>query len=218
MSEEKIEQKTEEAKPNDKEYNFAQIRKQLEQERAEKKQLAEKIAALEKKVSEPRPDQDEDDDDEPYVDQKRLRKHLSRFEQKLSAQFSEEAEHKAAQLLEKERQNQFLKTNSDFSSILSQENIQKFADNYPDIAEQMLELPDSFARQKLLYQNIKALGVHKKEEPKSIQSTIDQNRRSPYYLPSGISNSPYSGTGDFSVTGQKTAYNKMQELKSKLRI
>ena len=56
------------------------------------------------------------------------------------------------------------------------------------------------------------------KEP-SIQDKIDANRRSPFYQPSGIGSAPYAGPdGDFSAAGQKTAYDKMQELKSRLRI
>jgi hypothetical protein len=80
-------------------------------------------------------------------------------------------------------------------------------------------MPEGFDRQKLVYKNIKALGLHKPaiKEP-SIQEKIDANRRSPYYQPSGVANAPYSTVGDFSTAGQKNAYQKMQELKSKLRI
>jgi hypothetical protein len=33
-----------------------------------------------------------------------------------------------------------------------------------------------------------------------------------------VANAPYSSVGDFSSTGQKQAYEKMQELKNRLRI
>jgi hypothetical protein len=57
-----------------------------------------------------------------------------------------------------------------------------------------------------------------KKTPPSIQEKIDQNRRSPYYQPSGMANSPYSSHGDFSHEGQKQAYEKMQALKKSLRL
>jgi len=89
----------------------------------------------------------------------------------------------------------------------------------PELAESILEMPEGFERQKLVYKNIKALGIHKPamKEP-SIQEKVDANRRSPYYQPSGVSTAPYSQVGDFSNTGQKQAYEKMQQLKSQLRI
>jgi hypothetical protein len=96
--------------------------------------------------------------------------------------------------------------------------IQKFAEKHPDMAEPMLEMPDNFARQKLLYQNIKALGLNKPSvATPSIQETIDRNRKSPYYQPSGGNTPPYASQGDFSQAGQKNAYSKMKELISNRR-
>jgi len=80
-------------------------------------------------------------------------------------------------------------------------------------------MPAGFERQKLVYKNIKALGLHKEKPREStIQEKIDANRRSPYYQPSNVGSSPYGGTGDFSNNGQKNAYDKMQELKNRLRL
>ena len=73
--------------------------------------------------------------------------------------------------------------------------------------------------QKLVYENIKALGVDKPEQKQnSVQEKIDANKRSPYYQPSGVGSAPYASAGDFSDSGQKNAYAKMQELKKRLRI
>jgi len=210
-----------EQKQDTKEYNFSQIRKQLESERQEKQKLADKIAELERGLQErPKIAEGEDEGyDEPYIDEKRLNRRLARFEEKFDKRVHEVAEQKARSLLEQERQQNFIKQSPDFHEILKPEFIQKFADKYPEIAEQMLEMPDNFARQKLLYQNIKAFGIHKKEEPQpSIQQKIDANRRSPFYQPSGIGTAPYSGGGDFSETGQKSSYNKMKELQKNMRL
>lgn len=220
-AETKIEPVQEQAKSNDKEFNFAQLRKQLDQERAEKIQLQNRVSQIEKLQEQSRGGVDEDDapSDEPYVDERRLNKKLAKFEERFDKKVDEKAEQKARQLLEQERQSVFLKKNPDFNEILQEDLIQKFADKYPEIAEPMLEMPANFARQKLLYQNIKALGIHKKEEPKqSIQETIDKNKRSPYYQPSNVGNAPYNGVGDFSEAGQKNAYQKLKELQSRLRL
>ncbi len=96
---------------------------------------------------------------------------------------------------------------------------QKFADNDPELAETILQMPEGFERQKLVYKNIKALGLHKPAQKQStIQEKIDQNRRSPYYQASGVGSAPYASQGDFSAGGQKNAYEKMLELKKNLRI
>ncbi len=63
------------------------------------------------------------------------------------------------------------------------------------------------------------MGIDKPvQKESSIQEKIDANKRSPYYNPSSVGSSPYAVTGDFSANGQKQAYAKLQELKSKLRI
>lgn len=205
-----------ESKPNDKEYNFAQVRKQLEQERQGRLQAEQRAAQLEEEHSRKTrvSDDSDDDDNEPYVDKKTLKKTFSKWEQTLDQKIDKKAEEKARLMVEQERQNNFLKQNPDFNQILSPELIQKFAEKHPEMAEPLTEMPDGFARQKLLYQNIKALGLHKPLESKpSIQDVVDKNRRSPYYQPSGAGGTPpYAAAGDFSKVGQENAYKKMQEL------
>jgi uncharacterized protein YaaR (DUF327 family) len=210
---------------NTKEYNFSQIRKQLEAERAAKQQLEERAERLEKENKElanARRSTDQDDDsssDEPYVDHKALERKFKRWESNIDEKIEKKAEEKARALVEQERRNSYLKQNADFSEIMQPEMMQKFVERHPGLAEGILSMPDGFERQKLVYENIKALGLHKKEEPKpSIQDTINQNRKSPYYQPSGVGTAPYNTGGDFSQAGQKNAYAKLQELKSKLRI
>jgi hypothetical protein len=212
-------------KENDKEYNFEQLRKKLESSEREKQVALAKAAAIEKEIAEASRkkfkeiDPDDEPYDEPYVDERRLNKKLERFEERFSKKVDEVADQRARQMLEKERNAQFLKHNSDFNQVLSTDNIEKFANQHPSIAEEMVELPDNFNRQKLLYQQIKALGINKPpEKTPSIQETIDKNRRGPFYHPTGVGTAPYAGGGDFSATGQKSAYDKMQELKSRLRL
>lgn len=178
------------------------------------------MAYYERQVSQKQVNNDDDEpSDEPYVDEKRLNRKLAKFEERFDKKVDEKAEAKARSLLEQERQSNFLKQNPDFHQILNQDLITKFAEKHPEIAEPMLEMPDNFARQKLLYQNIKALGLNREpEKAPSIQDTINKNRKSPFYQPSGIGNAPYAATGDFSDAGQKSAYDKMQDLKRRLRI
>lgn len=216
MTEEVQEQNpTQDQKSNDKEVNFSMFRKQfgqqLEQEKQARLAAEEKVALLEQQRSNSH--DDNDDDNEPYVDKKALRKEFSRFSQDLDKRIEKKAEEKARALVEQERQSAFLKQNSDFNQILTPELIAKFAEKHPEVAEQMLEMPDNFSRQKLLYQNIKALGLHKPPEVKpAIQDTIDRNRRFPGYQPSAGANPPYENSGDFSQQGQKNAYEKMKAL------
>jgi hypothetical protein len=212
-------QVTETPKQNDKEFNFAQIRQQLDREKQEKLQLKEEVEKLKKIAQERMSTQDDDsvDDDEPYVDHKRLKKELGKVVKQTYADTDNKIQEAVSDALKKERQNQWLKNNSDFYEVM--QHAQAFADRDPELAETILEMPEGFERQKLVYKNIKALGLHKKEDPKaSIQDKIDQNKRSPYYQPSGIGTAPYATAGDFTPGGQKNAYQKMQELKGRLRL
>lgn len=194
------------------EYNFAQIRKQLEEANRARQAAEERAAQLEQSTRKPQVSEDEDDS-EPYVDHKKLNKKLAQFEQTFEKKVDQMAESKARTMIEQERQSAFLRANPDFQQILSPEMLQKFVEKHPDMAEPMLEMPDNFSRQKLLYQNIKALGLNKPEvKGPTVQETIDKNRKSPYYQPSGGNSPPYAAQGDFSSSGQKNAYAKMREL------
>lgn len=205
-----------EQKPNDKEYNFAQLRKQLAEEQS-KRQEAERIAqeVLNKAQQS---DNDEEDDNEPYVDKKRLSKTLNKFGQSTQSEIQKAMEIAKQSAKEELKQEMWLQQNPDFFDTL--QHADKFAQKNPKLAESILRMPDGFERQKLVYENIKTLGIDKPEQKQSsIQEKIDANRKSPYYQPTGVGSAPYNaGMGDFSKSGQKNAYDKMQELKNRLRM
>jgi hypothetical protein len=198
---------------SDKELNFRK------QEQMYQKMLAEKearIAELQAQRAAPKND-DDDDGDDPYIDRRKLNKTLSKERETIKQQTQSEIQNAVQQALAKERQQNWLKSNPDFQEIM--QHAQKFAEKDPELAETILEMPDSFERQKLVYKNIKALGLHKPPEEKpSIQATIDANRKSPYYKPTGISGAPYQSQGDFSTSGMKSSYDKMKELQQRLRL
>ena len=215
-----------EVKVDDSEKNLVKQRryyeKQLEEKESEKSLLLKRIEQAEKVAQESlaRQQKSEDDDepsDEPYVDHKKLKKELGKVVKQTTAETDTRIQSAVSRALAEERQKQWIKSNPDFYEIMQQ--AQAFADRDPDLAETILEMPEGFERQKLVYKNIKALGLHKKEEPKAnIQDKIEQNKRSPYYQPSGMATAPYAAAGDFTPAGQKNAYQKMQELKTRLRI
>ncbi len=208
----------EQKQQQDKEYNFAMLNKKLQAE-TQARIEAERRAEEALKASQARQTLDDDDDgDEPYVDHKRLNKKLSSFEKSMEQKIEQKAELIARAMVEKQKHESWLKANPDFKEVL-EKYADKFAAADPDLADSILEMPDNFERQKLVYKNIKALGLHKPPvHQQSIQDKIDANRRSPYYQPSGVGTAPYSGQGDFSQAGQKNAYDKMKELQSKLRL
>jgi len=212
------ENKPNEAKPNDKEYNFRQLearyQRELEKERAariEAEKLAREHTERQKRVV----DEEDDIDDEPYVNNKKLNKTLQKFGQQQTQQTQTEIQKAVHMALQEERKQNWMKNNPDFYDIM--QHAEKLMIKDPELAETILEMPEGFERQKLVYKNIKALGLHQPEEKKaSIQEKVDANRKGPYYQPSGVSSSPYSMQGDFSSSGQKNAYQKMQDLKKRL--
>ena len=207
---------------SDKELNFRKqeesFKRQLEQERQARAVAEQRAKELEEahKRSQPASD-DEDYSDEPYVDHKRLKRELGKVVQNTTKDTDVRIQNAVQSALAQERQNMWLKQNPDFYDVMG--HAQAFADKDPELAETILAMPEGFERQKLVYKNIKALGIHKKPEPeKTIQDKIDANRRTPYYSPTGVGTAPYASQSDYSDAGQKNSYDKMQELKKRLRL
>ena len=214
------ENQVQEQKTNDREFNFRQqeqlFNRKLDEERQARVLLERRLQELQAK----QPVQSDDDEsDEPYVDRKALEKRFKSWESTLDERIDRKAEEKARTLVAQERQSAYLKQKQDFNNVMTPEMMNKLVTKDPELAETILEMPEGFARQKLVYQTIKAMKLDQAEEKKpTVQDKIDANRRSPYYQPSGVGSAPYAGGGDFSPSGQKNAYNKLQELKSKLRL
>lgn len=208
---------TSENKTNDKELNFraleAKYQKALDQERQERERLQRELHDKSKAALH----EDDEKDDEPYVDHKRLEKKLNKFGQNQQSEIQKAMEMAKYAAKEELKQEMWLENNPDFYDVL--QHAEKFAQKSPKLAESILRMPEGFERQKLVYQNIKELGINKPEQKQaSIQDKIDANKRSPYYQPSGVGSAPYASAGDFTPGGQKNAYEQMQKLKSQLRI
>jgi hypothetical protein len=225
-SQENVDQSTNQ--PSDKELNFRRLEEKfnrtIEQERFARQQAEEKFSQLERMVNNKQASNDDDEiPDEPYVDHKRLQKSQARMEKKIVDETDNRIQRAVSQALEAERRTQWLKQNPDFKEVM--DNAQKFADRDPELAETILNMPEGFERQKLVYKNIKALGLHKKPEPeKTIQETIDQNRRTPFYQPTNVGTPPYAGLVGFdrnqasNPTNQKNAYDQMKALQRRLGV
>lgn len=214
------EQPTNQEQLSNKETNFRlqeralqeKYERQLAQERAEKEKL---LKELEERKRTPEP---EEDDDEPYVNKKKLGKELARFGENTRKMTQDEINRQVQQALEQERMNAWLEKNRDFEEVLNKAD--KLYEKDPEYAQTILNMPDSFERQKLVYKAIKNMGLDKPPEPlKTVQDRINERKSGGYYQPTGMSfgtSAPHSS--DFSPDGQKKAYEKMQELKSRLRI
>jgi hypothetical protein len=203
-------------KAADKELNFrrqeAYYKKMLDDKDKENQMLARELE--QRRASQ---QEEEDTDSEPYVDNKKLNKKFAKFGEQTMKQTQNEIKQAVQAALRDERQSNWLKNNSDFYDVM--QHAEKFHAHDPELAETILEMPESFERSKLVYKNIKALGLHKppvKESP--IQEKIDSNRRNAIYQPGNVGAAPYQQVGDFSEQGQQSAYKKMMEQKARLRI
>lgn len=202
--------------PSDKELNFraleAKYQTQLQQERAERERLQQELESRTKQH------ESEEDDTEPYVDHKKLNRTLAKHGQNTQSEIQKAMEYAKQTAKEELKQEMWLESNPDFDKTLNSY-AEKFAIQNPKMAETILRMPKGFERDKLVYQSIKALKIDEPEAKQpSIQDKIDANRRTPYYQPTGVGAAPYASQGDFSLTGQKAAHEKMQELKGRLRL
>jgi hypothetical protein len=201
---------------SDKELNFraleSKFQRELDKVNAEKERMQAELERRNQPV-----EQEDDDESEPYVDHKKFKKTLASFEQQNKKNTQTEIQRAVEKALREKDQKDYVKHNPDFFDVLNL--APKFYERDPELAETILQMPEGFERQKLVYKNIKALGIDKPEvKQPTIQETIDSKRKSPYYQPSGTSSAPYASVGNFSPSGQKDAYAKMQELKNRLRI
>lgn len=206
------------ATQSSKELNFRQLEAKFKRELEQEKQARLDLERRYEESRRPHQQSEDDESDEPYVDHKKLSKKLAVHEQQTMQKTHSEIKNAIAQAKEEAKAESFLENNSDFYDVLNN-HAEKLANKSPALAKSILAMPESFERQKLVYQTIKELGLHKDpaKEP-SIQEKIDANRRSPFYQPTGVGSAPYHSQGDFSQGGQKQAYDKMQELKNRLRI
>ncbi len=200
-----------------KEYNFAQLRKQVEQERSARIAAEEKAARYEQ-LSQHKPIEEEDDD-EPYVDKKKLKKVLNQFGDETKKSTADIVKNEVEKALSQERTQQYLKENPNFEKVMNSDLVQNFADTHKELARMIINLPEGFERQKMVYEFLKASGMDKPQlKQQSIQEKVDANRRSPFMPSGGPGSAPYSQVGDFSPVGQKNAYDAMKAKISQLRL
>ena len=203
---------------SDKDKNFRALQAKYEKQLAEERSARQEAERIAHEATQKRNQIDDDDDDsDPYVDKRKLEKKLSKFGEQTKQQTQQEIRIAVQQAIEEERNTNWLRQNPDFDQVM--DHADKLYEVDKELADSILRMPNNFERQKLVYRQIKTLGLDKPQaKEKTIQEKIDANRRSPYYQPSGVGAAPYHSTSDFSQSGQKQAYDKMMELKSRLRL
>ncbi len=209
-----------ENKVDNKEYNFrlaeARFQRELEKERQarlEAERMAQELQ--ERQQQRYQNDDDDENDGDPYVNKKKFNKQMQKFGENTRKQYQEDINKAVVNALREKEKQDWIKANPDFYQVL--QHADKFADYDPELAETILDMPEGFQRQKLVYKNIKALGLHQ-DRKTSIQDTVNAKQKGPHYMPSGTGTHPYGGPiADYSKDGQKQAYEKMQALLNKKR-
>lgn len=218
MTEETVNQQTEQ-NSNDKAFNFRQFeekyKRDISAERAKIETLQKELEATKQQLNKTHVQDDDDEEFDPY-DRRKFEKTVERYSSRSNNQTKEEVKQTVQQILQEERDRQWLDKNSDFFDVMK--HADKLAETDPELASTILNMPDNFERKKLVYKNIKLAGLHKPKQEVSTQDRINQNRRHPGYQASGVGTAPYAAHGDFSQAGQKTAYEKIQALKNNLRL
>lgn len=211
-------QQTQTDKISDKEFNFRALenkyRRELEEEKARRLEAEKRAQEIERMRQQYQDDDDEDDD--PYLHKKKFKKETARISEELKNVTQSQIKQAIQEAIQKEKEEDWLNKHSDF--IPTMKHADKLVMDYPALAESILRMPEGFERQKLVYNTIKELNLDKSKQEQSIQDKINSNRTGGHYQQSGTGTGGYSIQGDFSVAGQKSAYEKMQQLKSQLRI
>ena len=208
---------SQEQKSNDKELNFRKLEAYYEQKLAQERAEKEEALRIAREAAQSAKIEEEEEDSDPYVDRRKLDKKLQKFGQATQSEIQKAMEIAKAKAKEELKQELWLEQNPDFYDTLQLAD--KFAESEPHLAQTILKMPDGFERQKLVYQNIKALGLDKpKETAPTANQLIQKNKNYGGYQPNGFTGPAYATNGDFSESGQKQAYEKMLQLKKNLRI
>lgn len=206
---------TSDQKSNDKEINFARLRQDRDRAVEAYNSLKNELDSLKSQIQSSQVSQNDDSDDsvnDIYEEVKKLKRDLR--ETKKAAQ------QEAKKLFDEERKSLAkykLKTDyPDFESVVTPEIADKLVEKNPRLAEMLARIPEE-ERLPLLYETVKLSGIHKKPEPAApqIQDQINKNMRNPYYMPAAVGHGS-SSASDFSPTGQKSAYEQMKQLMSRI--
>lgn len=213
------ENKPEEVRQDTSEINLVKQRQFYERKLAEERAAREDAERKAQEALQRIPQQvEEEEDSEPYVDHKKLAKKLAKFEEQSYKKTRQDLEQTKESVKQEIRNEMWLEQHPDFEDIL--QHAGKLYEKDVALANSILAMPDSFARKQLVYNNIKALGLHQPaRKESSIQEQVDSKQRGAFYQPTGIGTAPYNqAPGDFSPTGQKTAYDYIQSLKGRLGL
>jgi len=137
-------------KQDDKEYNFAQLRKGKEQLEKRLNDLQEYVSELEAKNSKSNSEEDSGIDDDDLVEGKHFKKVTQQLKQ-LQDQLRKE------QTLS--TQDRLLLKFNDFDSVVTKDNIEKLKTTEPELYTSIISSPDLFSKGVAAYKTLKSLGI-----------------------------------------------------------
>lgn len=210
------------AKQDDREVNFAALRKKteaLEAQLQEKEQLFQRQQAmLDQMQSKLQPNIDEFDSlpSDELIDKAKLQ----RIREKDRENFRKEAQQVARETyaqLDNENFAQKLKfAYPDYDSVVNAANAEKLQEKDPEFMSLLAEVKDEFKRREMAYKKMKKLASEEEKPKVKAQDVVDENRKisGNYFTPSGQGpmNNPYAF--EFDVRSPEARAKAYQKLKT----
>src|SRR6185503_3667335 len=130
--------------------------KQIQYQKSENERLARELEEKKRQVA-VAPPRDDDDDDEPYVDKRKLKKKLNQFEEKTQKKTQTDIQSAVSAAIKQDREDRWLEEHKDFQTVMA--NAEKLQARNPQLARNILAMPDTFERAQLVYNMIKELDI-----------------------------------------------------------
>ena len=166
-----------ETKPTPQE-SFSEMRAKtdkLQRERDEALQTLRRIEEYalqqQQQARQPAPDPEPDLDDDDYVEARHFKSKISNLEKQLN-QFQQQQQQSSVQM-------QLITKYPDFERVVSPDNINKFIQLKPELAESFRQTPDSYNKAVAVYSLMKDLGIHSDTTYEPERERAQQNFNKP---------------------------------------
>lgn len=198
-----------------KERNFRALREKAQRAEKERDELLKRFEEMQKQQSAPAqqsPSPDEDDElgisDDDIAEGKHL-KYVAKEIKRLKKELSQYQQRSTAQTVE----NRIKYEMPDFEKVVSEENVALLKTMEPELAESLAATPDMYVKAKAAYKMIKRVGIYAEDKYESERSVAKKNAAKPRPL---TSVSPQQGDSPLS-RANAFANGLTDELKEQLR-
>ncbi len=158
--------------------SFSELRKRAEQAERERNEAYHTIRRIEEyalqqqqqaNYKQPEPEPELDDDD--YVEARHFKSQINTLKQELN-QYKQQ---QAVSSLEMQIKSRF----PDFEKVVNTDNINKFMQLKPELAESFRQTPDSYNKAAAIYTLMKDLGIHQEQTYNPSNERVDTNFNKP---------------------------------------